>query len=145
MTIRLMKTEDVPTVYEMEKTCFADPWGLDSLADFSLGKGHSVFVAEDENIIIGYGCTQQVLYECDILRIAVNPVFRKRGVGYSLLSEMVKNAYALGSRIFYLEVRENNIPAIGLYKKLMFTESGRRKDYYRNPTEDAILMSRAIT
>lgn len=145
MIIRLMKTEDVPIVYEMEKTCFADPWGRDSLADFSSGKGHSVFVAEDDKSIIGYGCTQQVLDECEILRIAVNPNFRKKGVGYSLLSEMVNNAYAHGSRIFYLEVREKNIPAIGLYKKLMFTESGRRKDYYKNPTEDAILMSRAIT
>ena len=145
MIIRLMKTEDVPIVYEMEKTCFADPWGRDSLADFSNGKGHSVFVAEDDKNIIGYGCTQQVLDECEILRIAVNPNFRKKGVGYSLLSEMVNNAYAHGSRIFYLEVRENNVPAIGLYKKLMFTESGRRKNYYKNPTEDAILMSRAIT
>ena len=145
MIIRLMKTEDVPTVYEMEKTCFADPWGRDSLTDFSSGKGHSVFIAEDDKNIIGYGCTQQVLDECEILRIAVNPNFRKKGVGYSLLSEMVNNAYAHGSRIFYLEVRENNVPAIGLYKKLMFTESGRRKDYYKNPTEDAILMSRAIT
>ena len=144
MIIRLMKTEDIPKVYEIERECFSDSWSEIALSEYARGKGHSVFVGEDNGCIIAYGCVQQVLDECEILRIAVKTDFRKKGLGALLLSDMIKEACDMGARIFYLEVREHNTPAIGLYKKLMFTESGRRKDYYRNPTEDAILMSRAI-
>ena len=143
MTIRCMESQDVSTVYEMERTCFSDPWSKDSLSEFANVNGRYVFVAEENGAVIAYGCIQQVLDECEILRIAVKPDYRKKGVGKELLSKMINEAYRSGARIFYLEVRENNTAAIGLYRKLLFTESGRRKNYYTNPVEDAILMSRA--
>ena len=145
MIIRLMETDDVSKVYEIERNCFTDSWSKDSLLEYTKGGGHAVLVAENEGDIIAYGCTLKVLDECEILRIAVKPDYRGKGIGAALLEEMIKEAYEKGARIFYLEVRESNSPAIGLYNKLKFTESGRRKDYYRNPSEDAILMSRAIT
>lgn len=145
MTVRGLEPEDATAVYEIERDCFGDPWTADALSSASKEKGRSVFVAVDDGRPVGYGMIQQVLDECEILRIAVSPRFRRNGAGKLLMEEMIKAAYEKGARIYYLEVRESNTAAIGLYKKLKFTESGMRNGYYSNPTENAILMSRAVT
>ena len=145
MTVRGLEPEDVTAVYEIERDCFGDPWTTDALKQAAHEKGRSVFVAVEDGRIVGYGIIQQVLDECEILRIAVKTDFRRNGAGKMLLEEMIKAAFEKGARIYYLEVRESNTAAIGLYKKLKFTESGMRNGYYSNPTENAILMSRAVT
>ena len=145
MTVRGLEPEDSTAVYEIERDCFGDPWTSDALMQAVHEKGRSVFVAVEDGRTVGYGMIQQVLDECEILRVAVTPKFRRKGAGQLLLEEMIKAAYETGARIYYLEVRESNNAAIGLYKKLKFTESGLRNGYYSNPTENAILMSRAVT
>ena len=144
MTVRGFEPEDVTAVYEIERDCFGDPWTADAICMASKEKGRSVFVAVDDGYVIGYGLIQQVLDECEILRIAVSSDHRRKGAGRLLMDEMIKEAGKTGARIFYLEVRESNLAAIGLYRKLKFTESGMRNGYYSNPTENAILMSRAV-
>ena len=145
MTIRTATTADITTIFNIEQKCFADAWSLDSLAGFLNEKGRSVYVAEEAGKIIGYGVTMQVVDECEILRIAVNRLFRKKGVGTLLLERMIRNAAVDGAKLFFLEVRESNTSAKEKKKKLGFTKSGMRNNYYTNPVENAVLMSKCVT
>ena len=74
------------------------------------------------------------------MNVAVHPDFRRRGVAEALVNALVAELKAIGSHCLTLEVRASNVPAVSLYEKLGFTEIGRRKNYYRNPKEDALIM-----
>ena len=144
MKVRLCEMKDVPEVQIIELECFSDSWSGESLKESLNEKGRSLFAAEEDGKIIGYGVTQQVLDECEILRIAVKKEFRKKGVGNLLMGFMMDSAISSGAQLFFLEVREHNIPAIALYRKQGFIESGLRKDYYKAPVESAVLMSKCV-
>ena len=140
ITFRPMEIQDVSQVYVIEKECFTIPWAESEFKGFQKEKNQFFFVAEAESII-GYGTIMTVLDECEVLRIAVKPSERRNGIGEKLFNKMLEEAKKRGARLFYLEVRESNKAAIGLYKKAGFMVSGRRKEYYTSPKEDAILMS----
>ena len=76
----------------------------------------------------------------EIYRIAVLPDYRRRGVAYRLLSYALKTERGRGLECVFLEVREGNLAARGLYRSYGFSEYGKRKNYYKNPTEDAVVM-----
>lgn len=78
--------------------------------------------------------------EGELLHIATRPQYRGIGCGYALLTALLSAMHAAGTETVYLEVRESNAPAIGLYKKCGFTACGKRKRYYKEPVEDATLM-----
>ena len=138
--IRPMEKKDAFKVYRIEKECFSDPWAESVFENFQNEKNQFFFVAEEKDIL-GYGTVMTVLDECEILRVAVDKSARRKGIGYNLLKEMTEFAKARGAKLFYLEVRESNKAALGMYEKYGFLESGRRKGYYCSPKEDAILMS----
>jgi ribosomal-protein-alanine N-acetyltransferase len=96
--------------------------------------------AEQNGEIVGYLGTQLVLDEGEILRIAVAADRRGEKIGTALLREML--ALTPQTNIWNLDVRESNAPAQGLYRKFGFDIIGRRKHYYRDPEEDAVLMQR---
>jgi len=144
MTIRPMEEKDIPEVYEIEKYSFSDLWSEDSYMNFQSEKGQQYFVAEINQKIVAYCVTMIVLDECEILKVAVAKEFRRNGIGEELLSSVIKCYKEKAARFFYLEVRESNTSAINLYKKLGFSETRRRNDYYRHPTEAAVLMSYVI-
>ena len=139
--IRLMKEDDVPSVYRIEKDSFNDLWSEETYRNYKADKGRVYFVAEIGGQIAAYCVAMLVLDECEILRIAVDKNYRGKGIGEALINAVLKGSASRGARFFYLEVREGNIPAINLYKKVGFTQSGRRAEYYTNPKEDAVLMS----
>lgn len=103
---------------------------------------HKVFAAFRDEKIAGFLILSTVLDEAEILEVAVSENLRRCGLGSELMSEIfgwcVKNEI---SKIF-LEVRESNFPALTYYKKFGFVENGLRKNYYRDPVENAVLMSR---
>ncbi|MCR5727495.1 MAG: ribosomal protein S18-alanine N-acetyltransferase [Lachnospiraceae bacterium] len=144
MKVRPIEPKDIPAVYNIEWECFSDSWSEKTLQSTMNEKGHSLFVAEEDGDVIGYGVTRQVLDECEILRIAVKKDSRKKGAGNLLMGFMVNSAVSNGAQLFFLEVREHNIPAIALYRKHGFIESGLRKEYYKDPVESAVLMSKCI-
>lgn len=144
MKVRPIEPKDIPTVHNIEWECFSDSWSEKTLQSTMNEKGHSLFVAEEDGDVIGYGVTRQVLDECEILRIAVKKDSRKKGAGNLLMGFMVNSAVSNGAQLFFLEVREHNIPAIALYRKHGFIESGLRKEYYKDPVESAVLMSKCI-
>ena len=139
--IRGVTLNDISGVCMIEKECFSDPWSSGMMESSLKDKNQQVFVIEESGKILGYGAVMMVLDECEILRIAVSGSFRRKGLGSRLLDEMIAFGKTGGSRLFYLEVRASNTAAVKLYKKKGFKETGRRKNYYTNPTEDAVLMS----
>ncbi|MDP4118198.1 MAG: ribosomal protein S18-alanine N-acetyltransferase [Bacillota bacterium] len=139
MKIRDMLFADCEEVAMLEKECFSIPWSKTSLEnEFNFGYA-SFLVAEEEEKIIGYVGIHNICGVGDITNIAVLPQFRRQKVAEKLLDELVGREKKDGAESITLEVREGNIPAIGLYKKFGFEKVGMRKDYY--PDENAILMT----
>jgi len=97
-----------------------------------------VLVIDDGASIQGFLIARAVDKEWEIENLAVAPAAQRRGFGTGLLSEFLDLARARGAEAVFLEVRESNLAARRIYEKCAFRESGRRKDYYRDPQEDAI-------
>lgn len=123
-------------VFDIEQKCFGDPWSHSSF-EWEREAGR-LFLAMDEDTLLGYIVYWRIIDECEIANIAVDPTRRGEGIGGALLS----HALACGADKFFLEVRESNEAAKALYFKYGFTPYGKRRNYYRNPTEDAILLSK---
>lgn len=142
MIILPMNESHVKQVAELEKICFSDPWSENSVAS-ELNNPLSVWlVAEENGIVCGYVGSQTVLDETDMMNIAVHPDFRRKGIAAALIAELVRLLKERGSRILRLEVRESNAPAISLYETMGFTQLGFRKNYYRNPKENALILGK---
>ena len=142
MRILPMNESHVAQIAELEKICFSDPWSENSVAS-ELNNPLSVWlVAEENGIVCGYVGSQTVLYETDMMNIAVHPDFRRKGIAAALIAELVRLLKERGSRILRLEVRESNAPAISLYETMGFTQLGLRKNYYRNPKENALILGK---
>lgn len=140
MTIQAMTNAHVAQIAGLEKLCFSDPWSEKSVAS-ELDNGLSLWlVALEGETVAGYVGSQTVLDETDMMNIAVHPDFRRRGIAQALVESLVKQLRQRGSRCLTLEVRASNSPAIALYEKLGFQKIGRRKNYYRDPREDALIL-----
>ena len=140
MMIQNMKPEHVAQVAALEKICFSDPWSEKSVASELDNKLAFWMVATEGKTVAGYIGSQTVLDETDMMNVAVHPDFRRQGIAEALVNELVENLKKMGSHCLTLEVRASNAPAIALYEKLGFREIGRRKNYYRNPREDALIL-----
>ena len=140
MIITEMNATHVPQVAELEKICFADPWSEKSVASELDNKWALWFVALEEDKVIGYIGSQTSIDETDVMNVAVHPDFRRRGIAESLIIRLVDELKMRGSHALMLEVRASNAPAIALYEKLGFVQVGCRKNYYRNPKEDALIL-----
>ena len=90
--------------------------------------------------LTGYIGSQTVMDETDMMNVAVHPDYRRQGIGEMLVNCLVEALKERGSHCLTLEVRASNDPAIGLYEKLGFSQIGRRKNYYRNPREEALIL-----
>ena len=135
-----MKAEHVPQVAQLEKLCFADPWSEMSIeSELKSIWSYWVVAVEDEQVV-GYVGSQSSIDETDVMNIAVHPDWRRRGIAESLIDYLIKDLKNRGSHALMLEVRVSNDPAIALYEKLGFRQVGLRKNYYRNPKEDALIL-----
>lgn len=132
--------EHLPAVAELERLCFPEePWSEQSLR-LLLSQGGVGVVAEEEGRVVAYGGMTLVLDEGSVTNVAVHPDRRHRGLGRAVVRALKKEALAFGIERIYLEVRTSNLPAISLYQSEGFTPCGTRKNFYRHPTEDALLM-----
>ena len=140
MDIRRSRPDDADQIVAMEGSIFADPWGQKDIFSYICSENGMCFTATDESGVVGYIIGTKIPPEGEIYRVAVRPDKRQRGIGYRLLSYCLKTER--GSRVesVFLEVRSQNTPARALYKAYGFTELGVRKNYYQNPTDDAIVM-----
>lgn len=140
MIIERMQQYHVAQVAELEKLCFSDPWSEKSVASELENELAHWLVAVDGDCVAGYVGSQTVMGETDMMNIATHPAYRRQGIAGALVTALVADLREKGSRCLTLEVRASNVPAIALYEKLGFAEIGRRKNYYRNPREDALIL-----
>ena len=129
-------------VSALEAECFSHPWSKKSLEE-SLEKENSLFlVAVEDEKVIGYVGMEVIVDEGYIFNVAVSADYRRRGVGYALVRELVTYSMKNSLCFITLEVRESNSSAISLYSKFGFIKAGERKNYYSDPTEAAVLMTK---
>lgn len=129
-------------VAALERACFSHPWTEAMLEEELFNDTASFIVAEGEDgSVLGYAGLHAVLDEGYIDNVAVAPEYRRQGIADALIGAFTRFGEA---RLAFLtlEVRAGNDPAIALYEKHGFYEVGRRKDYYDDPKEDAVLMTR---
>ncbi len=142
MNIEQMTPCHISQIAALEKLCFSDPWPEAAIAS-ELDNPLSLWlVAVEGERLAGYVGSQTVVDESDMMNIAVHPDFRRRGIAEALVTALVTGLDARGSRCLALEVRASNAPAIALYEKLGFSQAGLRKNYYRNPKEDALILKK---
>lgn len=143
MTYKLtpMTMEHIPQVAALERACFSRPWSEESLQSELWNDSAVIIVAESEDgAVLGYAGLQTVLDEGYITNVAVDGNYRRQGIADELIAAFVRFGQAKLA-FLTLEVRASNAPAITLYAKHGFVEVGRRKNYYDDPKEDAILMT----
>jgi [ribosomal protein S18]-alanine N-acetyltransferase len=123
---------------------FSDPW---SVRDFQecLTAGIPFFVAGRDGAVGGYGIAHSAADEGEILNLGVAVAERRRGLGRALAERLLQELGVRGVRSVFLEVRDSNVAARGLYETLGFQEVGRRSRYYRRPVEDAVVLRAAIS
>lgn len=143
LIIRKGTPADVGSIAEIETLCFAHPWSeTDLLGGFDNFTHY--FVAESEGELLGYCGMQVIAGEGYITNVAVKPQHRKQGFGLKILEELLNFARVEELQFVTLEVRESNAPAINLYKKMGFEEVGKRPNFYRDPKEDALLLTKFL-
>lgn len=144
-SIRPAEPDDIDQIVELERACFSDPWHRGSLASLIADSRVFFSVAEsDDGRVKGYVAAWFVLNEGEIGNLAVAPLWRTKGIGSSLLDEVISHSLDRGITRLFLEVRESNMGARSLYAARNFLEIGRRRRYYRQPVEDAIVLRRSV-
>ncbi len=137
-----MDRSHLAAVAALERLCFTTPWNEAMLEEELYNDTASFIVAQrDDGEVLGYAGLHVILDEGYIDNVAVRPEYRRQGVADRLLDVFCRFGQA---RLAFLtlEVRPSNTAAVALYEKHGFREAGRRKNYYENPTEDALLLTK---
>ena len=142
MILREMLVEDLDQVMEIETALFSPPWTKEGFFTYLTRKDAMFLVVEEKEKIIAYCGLLMVLDEGDITNVAVHPDRQREGIGHFLMDSLIRLAEQQGVTTIHLEVRVGNDTAIRLYERMGFTRDGIRKNYYTDPVEDALLMTR---
>lgn len=137
IVVRTGCSEDVPFVFALERAVFSDPWSESAVAAHTENAHLCFYIAEWAGERCGYLLGSLIPPEGEIYRVASLPTMRRRGIGDALCARFLSEAQDA-----YLEVRKSNLAARALYEKLGFSLIGERKNYYKDPTEDACLYRR---
>jgi [ribosomal protein S18]-alanine N-acetyltransferase len=138
VVIRSAALNDVPAILTIERPApGAAHWTADQYSKL-VGVG-VVLVAEEAGQLCGFVCAKAVAGEWEIENVVVAAAFLRRGIANELVCALIQRAEKKAASAILLEVRESNLPSRRLYEKHGFCEVGRRRGYYRDPVEDAIL------
>ena len=143
MEIRRMIPDDAPAVAELEGEIFPDPWQEKDIFSYICTPGGMCYSAISDGRVVAYILGRVIAPEGEIYRIATRVGYRRRGIAYRLLDYACKCERGRGLETLFLEVRSANVPARNLYRSYGFREVGVRKNYYRDPVDDAVVMLRA--
>jgi len=131
---------DIPALVLLERASFSDPWDAPAFRSLLQGSAARITVAHVDGAVVGYAAVLRAADEAELANLAVESMWQGRGIGRTLLSAAQDSAVSEGVAAMYLEVRESNAPARHLYEALGFAAIGRRRGYYRQPDEDAVVM-----
>jgi [ribosomal protein S18]-alanine N-acetyltransferase len=144
MVVRAMGPEDLDAVEEIERHTLT-PWSAASLRQELAVKGGLCFVAEAaERRIVGWCACRRIWPEAELLKIAVAEQERKKGFGTALLQCLIGELQGQGFTVLFLEVRGRNKAALSFYDRHDFLAVGRRRAYYSDPQDDALLLRKDI-
>src|SRR5664279_3221173 len=138
--LRAARAEDVDAVLEIGRAAFGDPWSRSAFVDLIGDPRVAYLVADVAGDVRGYIVAWYVLDEGEIGNLAVHDSARRQGIGARLLDGAIAAVRASDVDSLYLEVRDSNAAARALYASRGFAEVGRRRDYYRRPKEDALVL-----
>ncbi len=140
LVISRMKEGHIVKVLEIEKRSFITPW-TKKMINETLSSSISIsFIIEESSLLLGYIMLYSVLDEAHILNLAIDPDYRGRGYAAQLIRHITEYCGKRGISDFYLEVRDSNVKAINLYRMFGFKVIGKRKGYYTDTHEDALVM-----
>lgn len=140
LELRAMRFSDIADVMEIELRSYTMPWTEPTFRSLLRRPDAELLVAAVDGVLVGYAVSWYVLDQGELGNVAVAPNWRNRGVGRRLVCEVLGHAHQRGVREVFLEVRPSNQVARQLYERLGFQEVGRRRNYYMNPREDAVVM-----
>ena len=142
---RTMRHSDVDLVVQNEAAANDHPWTRRIVID-CLRAGYQCWVLANKQKIVAHGVMSVAIGECHLLTLCVHPDHQQRGYGRKVFNLLLERASKLEATECYLEVRQSNLPAIGLYRSMGFVQIGERKNYYpaHGAREDAIIMSRQL-
>ncbi|RNA66585.1 ribosomal protein S18-alanine N-acetyltransferase [Alteribacter keqinensis] len=139
--IRLMEMDDIDGVLAVEEACFPTPWSRTAFVNELKANQFAYYlVAEAGERVIGYCGVWVIIDEAHITNIAVDPIYRRKGIGEALLTGGLELARTFGAEKLTLEVRVSNEAAQNMYEKFGFQRGGIRKNYYTDNQEDAQIM-----
>ena len=138
-----MIADDVPRVAQMAREIFSDPWAEKDIFSYVTMTTGICYSAVRDGEVIAYVIGRMIAPEGEVYRIATDERYRRRGIAYRLLDYAMKCEKGRGLECLFLEVRSKNVAARNLYRAHGFKEVGERKNYYSNPTDDAVIMLRA--
>ena len=140
MVIRPASTADIPAILALERLAATaahwSPQQYESALDSAI---REILLAEEASVVQGFLIGRRVDTEWEIENVAVAGAARRKGLGSKLIEAFLNLARSRGAQSVFLEVRESNRAARLLYEKSAFVANGRRKRYYRDPEEDAVL------
>ena len=140
-----MRASDLDAVIEIERVSFPSPWGREHFLHEIRTNPHAFNpVVRDAGRVVAYACTWILAGSLEVNNIAVDPAHRRRGHARALLVRALARARGLHCERAVLEVRPSNESAKRLYASFGFRVVGRRKKYYEDNGEDAILMALAL-
>jgi [ribosomal protein S18]-alanine N-acetyltransferase len=144
--MRPARAEDIAEIARIERGSFADPWSEESFRRILGGRStiFQVLAIGSENVVAGYIIAFVIGPDAELLNVAVDPAHRRRGLAGGMLDAVLVQLGHNGVRTAFLEVRESNTAARALYGSRGFEEIGRRRNYYRRPVEDALVMRRQL-
>lgn len=145
LQLQPLTAADLPQVLELDLLCFGGLWSKDGYLREMESPNSTLLVLplpNAENCLIGLGCLWSIVEEAHITIMAVHPDFQGQGLGQLILLGLLRDAWVRGLERATLEVKESNVAAIALYEKFGFQTAGRRKGYYKETGEDALIMWR---
>jgi ribosomal-protein-alanine N-acetyltransferase len=141
LAIMPMTLEDLDEVLAIERASFQTPWSRGAFRyELTQNRVARSLVVRAGREIAGYLCLWEIGHEIHVTNLAVHPEYRRRGIARMLLGSMLEEARARSVELVFLEVRPTNTEALNLYESLGFRVIGRRKGYYFDTGEDALVM-----
>lgn len=141
--VKSFTADDYIKAAELESLTLEEAWSAEAIAETVKTNGCYLAAFKGETFL-GHGGFTFAAGEGYITNIAVSADARRQGVGSKIIESMLEKAKAMGLEFLSLEVRESNVAAVKLYEKMGFTVRGVRPKFYKNPTENAVIMTKDI-